>query len=93
MKFWSGQRAFERWDVSSTELPSFIYQRLPVYEMDKDKILKMGQEEINDFDSNHMIHLVFMRTCIEDFEKANNLPIKDESDAKNIECAVEEIAT
>jgi hypothetical protein len=93
MKFWSGQRALERWDASSTELPPFIYQRLPVYKMDKDKILKMGQEEINDFDLNHMIDLLFMRTYIEDFEKANNSPIKDKSDAKNIELAVEEIAT
>lgn len=93
MKFWSGQRVLERWDVSPTELQSFIYQRLPAYKMDKGKILKMGQEEIHDFDLNHMTDLLFMRAYIVDFEKANNLPIKDKSDAKNIEFAVEEIAT
>lgn len=58
--------------------------------MDKGKILKMGPEEIHDFDLNHMTDLLFMRTYIEDFEKANDLPIKDESDAKNIELTAED---
>jgi hypothetical protein len=52
--------------------------------MEKGKILKMEPEEIHDFDSSHMTDLLFMRADIEDFEKANDWPIKDESDANNI---------
>jgi len=90
MKFWSGQRILERWNVPPTELASFIYQGLPAYKMEKGKILKMEPEEIHDFDSSHMTDLLFMRADIEDFEKANKLPTKDESDANNIELTAEE---
>jgi len=85
MKFWSGQRLLERWNVPPTELALFIYQGLPAYKMEKGKILKMEPEEIHDFDFSHMTDLLFTRTDIEDFEKANELPTKDESDANNRE--------
>jgi hypothetical protein len=42
--------------------------------MAKGKILKTGTDEMHDFDLNHMIDFLFMRTYIEDFEKANDLP-------------------
>jgi len=83
-KFWSGQRLLDRWGIPPTELASFIYQGLPAYKMEKGEICKMEPKEIHDFDSSHMTDLLFMRTDIEDFEKVNELPAKDESDANNI---------
>ena len=44
----------------------------------------MEPEEIHDFDFSHMTDLLFKRTDIEDFEKTNEMPAKDESDANNI---------
>ena len=83
-KFWSGQRLLDRWGIPPTELASFIYQGLPAYKMEKGEICKMEPKEIHDFDFSHMTDLLFIRTDIEDFEKANELPAKDESDANNI---------
>jgi len=85
MKFWSGQRLLERWGIPPTELASFIYQGLPVYKMEKGEFHQINPEEVTQFDMDHMTDLLFKRTDIEDFEKTNELPTKDESDGKNIE--------
>jgi hypothetical protein len=87
-KFWAGERLLDRWGMHPTELAGFIYQGLPAYKMDKGEILKMEPAEIHDFDFSHMTDLLFMRTDIEDFEKANDLPIKDQPEANNIEMTV-----
>jgi len=84
-RFWSGQRLLDRWNAPPTELASFIYQGLPAYKMEKGGFHQIKPEEVMQFDMDHMTDLLFMRTDIEDFEKANKLPTKDESDANNIE--------
>jgi hypothetical protein len=91
-KFWSGQRLLERWGIPPTELASFIYQGLPAYKikMDKGEIVKMEPAEIHGFDYNHMTDLLFMPTEIEEFEKVNDLPIKYEPEANNIEMMAKE---
>ena len=89
-RYWSGKRILDRWGIPPTELALFIYQGLPAYKMEKGKILKMEPKEINEFDFNHMTDLLFKRIDIEDFEKANELPIKEESDANNRKLTAEE---
>jgi hypothetical protein len=90
MKFWSGQRILERWNVPPTELASFIYQGLPAYKMGKGEFYQIKPEEVTQFDMDYMTDLLFKRTDIEDFEKANELPTKDESDENNRELSAKD---
>ena len=84
-RYWSGQRLLDRWGIPPTELASFIYQGLPAYKMEKGEFHQINPEEVMQFDTDHMTDLLFTRTDIEDFEKAHELPTKDESDANNRE--------
>jgi len=89
-KFWSGQRILERWGISPTELAAFIYQGLPAYRMAKGKFDQIKSEEVNQFDMDSMTDLVFLPTHIKDFEQANDLSIKDESDGNNVKLSAKD---
>lgn len=70
---WGGGRIMERWNISPTELVSWIYHGLPAYQMMKGEIRRVPPEEINYFDMNHMTDLVFVPSEIESFEKDYDL--------------------
>jgi len=70
---WSGKRVMERWDSSSTELASFIYQGLPACRMENGKYVEVKPEEIKDYDGEHMTDLLFRPVDVEEFEKQPGL--------------------
>lgn len=85
---WSGKRVMERWDISSTELGSWIYHGLPAYQMIKGEFLQIPPEEINHFSEDHMTDFVFRPSDIEAFEKEHGLlrpqqPVESHLSAKD----------